>query len=137
MNHAKVQVLLQVRDQEMVPVTQMTVRFKMREKDKFATISWKWFFLECAEKGGQSAGSCAAGFGTCCVFATSTCGSDIVHNSSYVRNEGFPTSINGAHSCMFTIKKCDARKCQYLHKELCHNFYQKKFICLNIWFFQL
>lgn len=66
---------------------------------------------ECAEKGGQSAGSCAAGFGTCCVFATSKCGSDIVHNSSYVRNEGFPSSINGAHSCMFTIKKCDAQVC--------------------------
>ena len=89
------------------------------------------YLTECAEKGGQSAGSCAAGFGTCCVFATSKCGSDIVHNSSYVRNEGFPSSINGAHSCMFTIKKCDAREYFYLFfSEKSGRIFHK---CLHFW----
>ena len=55
-----------------------------REID-FTKKNKMYFFLECSELGGSSAGSCASGFGVCCLFATSTCGSTVSHNCSYVR----------------------------------------------------
>jgi len=70
---------------------------------------------ECDEKGGVASGSCAMGFGTCCLFTFQTCGTDVKQNCSYVRNEGFPTLIGGASStastCNYKIEKCDPKVC--------------------------
>jgi len=70
---------------------------------------------ECDEKGGVASGSCAMGFGTCCLFTYQTCGTDVKQNCSYVRNEGFPTLIGGASStastCNYKIEKCDPKVC--------------------------
>ena len=40
---------------------------------------------ECSSKGGTAAGSCAAGFGVCCVFLVSNSGSTITQNCTYIR----------------------------------------------------
>merc|ERR1739846_96730 len=71
---------------------------------------------ECDEKGGVAAGSCAMGFGTCCLFTYQTCGTDVKQNCSYVRNEGFPTLLGGgasstASTCNYKIEKCDPKVC--------------------------
>merc|ERR1712018_1019228 len=70
---------------------------------------------ECDEKGGVAAGSCAMGFGTCCLFTYQTCGTDVKQNCSYVRNEGFPTLLGGASAtastCNYKIEKCDPKVC--------------------------
>ncbi len=57
----------------------------------------------------MAAGSCAMGFGTCCIFTTSNCGDSVDQNCTYVRNDGFPSSITGQSTCSYTIKKCDPR----------------------------
>merc|ERR1712165_506101 len=71
---------------------------------------------ECDEKGGVASGSCAMGFGTCCLFTFQTCGTDVKQNCSYVRNEGFPTLLGGgasptASTCNYKIEKCDPKVC--------------------------
>jgi len=69
---------------------------------------------ECGSRGGAAAGSCAAGFGVCCIVSTSTCGSTISNNISYIRNPGYPSSYSptNAETCTFTIRKCSDGICQ-------------------------
>merc|ERR1711997_309374 len=38
---------------------------------------------ECSDKSGTSSGSCADGFGVCCTFVISTCGSTTSENNTY------------------------------------------------------
>merc|ERR1712012_807003 len=51
---------------------------------------------ECSDKGGKQSGSCASGFGVCCLFTKETCGDDINQNQTYIRNEDFPTALSAA-----------------------------------------
>ena len=43
------------------------------------------FPIECSERSGAASGTCAAGFGVCCVFLTSSCGSTVKENCTYIR----------------------------------------------------
>merc|ERR1711944_332627 len=67
---------------------------------------------ECSEKGGTAAGGCAMGFGTCCLFAV-TCDGDVKENCTYIRNENFPTQLDGdsIDECSFEIEKCTEEVC--------------------------
>ena len=47
-------------------------------------FSFFWF-SECIDRKGSASGSCAAGFGVCCVFLTSSCGSTVSENCTYIR----------------------------------------------------
>jgi len=69
---------------------------------------------ECSDKGGKQSGSCASGFGVCCLFTKETCGDDINQNQTYIRNEDFPTALSGASlsACSFTVNKCDSEICR-------------------------
>merc|ERR1719445_2284648 len=69
---------------------------------------------ECTTKGGSADGNCAAGFGVCCVITTSTCGSTISTNTTYIRNPNYPSSYTAtsAGTCAFTIKKVSDDVCQ-------------------------
>merc|ERR1711874_61948 len=69
---------------------------------------------ECSGRSGTASGSCAAGFGVCCVVTTSTCGSTLSSNISYIRNPGYPSSYTPTSSgtCTFTINKCSDNICQ-------------------------
>ena len=61
---------------------------------------------ECGSRGGAASGSCAAGFGVCCVISTTTCGSTISTNTTYIRNPGYPSSYTAtAGSCQYTFNK--------------------------------
>ncbi|XP_026473443.1 uncharacterized protein LOC113377363 isoform X2 [Ctenocephalides felis] len=44
---------------------------------------------ECRIQGGTARGSCALGFGVCCVF-TATCGGEVANNITYIVSPGFP-----------------------------------------------
>ena len=69
---------------------------------------------ECSSKSGTASGSCALGFGVCCVISTSTCGSSVSTNTTYISNPGYPNSITPAStgSCSFTINKAFDDVCQ-------------------------
>jgi len=69
---------------------------------------------ECTTKGGASTGNCAAGFGVCCVVQTSTCGSTVSANSTYIRNPGYPSTYtpSNAGTCTYTINKANDDVCQ-------------------------
>ena len=69
---------------------------------------------ECNSRGGAASGSCAAGFGVCCVISSTTCGSTISTNTSYIRNPGYPSTYtpSNAGSCTFTIRKVSDNICQ-------------------------
>ena len=69
---------------------------------------------ECSSRGGSADGNCAAGFGVCCVISTSTCGSSVSTNTTYIRNPGYPSSYTptNAGTCTFTIRKVSDDICQ-------------------------
>ncbi|XP_059089773.1 uncharacterized protein LOC131885674 isoform X2 [Tigriopus californicus] len=64
---------------------------------------------ECASKGGSSAGTCAQGFGVCCIF-TLSCGGSTSENCTYLveASSSNPTS----DPCTFTICKCSSNICR-------------------------
>merc|ERR1719350_739303 len=53
---------------------------------------------ECSAKGGSADGNCAAGFGVCCVIYTSTCGTAVSTNTTYIRNPGYPSSYTASNT---------------------------------------
>jgi len=69
---------------------------------------------ECSSAGGSSDGNCAAGFGVCCVIYTSTCGTSISTNTTYIRNPNYPSSYTPSTtgSCSYTINKVSSDICQ-------------------------
>ena len=66
---------------------------------------------ECTKKGGQASGSCASGFGVCCLF-TKNCGAMTNQNNSLFQNNGFPSTYDNVGSCQLTVNKCDSGVCQ-------------------------
>ena len=66
---------------------------------------------ECRSKSGTRLGTCAAGFGTCCLIAASTCGSTVSDNCTYVRNPGYPSSYDGSSACSFVIQQISSTIC--------------------------
>merc|ERR1712079_633570 len=69
---------------------------------------------ECTSKGGSADGNCAAGFGVCCVIYTTTCGSSLSTNTTYIRNPNYPSSYTPSTTgtCAFTISKISDNVCQ-------------------------
>merc|ERR1719410_2560411 len=78
------------------------------------TIGTCFTSSECSSKSGTAEGSCAAGFGVCCVISTSTCGSTVSTNNTYIRNPGYPSSWTPSTTgtCTNTIKKMSDDICQ-------------------------
>jgi len=67
---------------------------------------------ECTNKGGSADGNCAAGFGVCCTFTVSTCGSTISNNCSYIENPTYPTTYSTAGSCAYSVTPISSDICQ-------------------------
>jgi len=69
---------------------------------------------ECSAKGGSADGNCAAGFGVCCVIYSTTCGTAISTNTTYIRNPGYPSSYtaSSASTCTYTFSKESDDVCQ-------------------------
>lgn len=64
---------------------------------------------ECSDKSGTSSGSCADGFGVCCTFVISTCGSSSSENNTYWKS---PSSITEGDSCDLTVCPLSTDICQ-------------------------
>jgi len=76
------------------------------------TLGTCYSSTECSSNGGTAYGSCAAGFGVCCVFSTSTCGTTISKNCTYITNPGFPSGYTTTGTCTFTVSKMSSEICQ-------------------------
>merc|ERR1711981_1433880 len=67
---------------------------------------------ECGSKSGTSDGNCAAGFGVCCTFTVSTCGSSVTKNRTYIQNPSYPTTYTTTGSCSYTVTPINSEICQ-------------------------
>jgi len=63
---------------------------------------------ECSVKGGTTDGSCAAGFGVCCVFSLA-CGGSASQNQTYLVQSSVTTLTN---PCSYTICPCSSNICR-------------------------
>merc|ERR1719264_1474831 len=67
---------------------------------------------ESSSEAGVASGSCASGFGVCCVFTLSVCGEAVTENNTYVQSENYPAAAP-AGMCMYDLNKCDSNICQF------------------------
>jgi len=67
---------------------------------------------ECTSKGGTASGTCAEGFGVCCIFTLSESGSTVSEDNTYIQNPGYPAGAP-VGMYMYNLGKCDAGVCQY------------------------
>jgi len=70
---------------------------------------------ECSSRGGTSQGSCAAGFGVCCIFTYSATGSVVSQNVSYIVNPNYPSNYaptTTPNTVTYTIEKCSCDVCR-------------------------
>ena len=72
---------------------------------------------ECSSLGGSSSGSCASGFGVCCVF-TLSCGSRTNANTSYAIINSFNTATD-RDPCTYTYCRCSADVCKLRSSSHC------------------
>jgi len=63
---------------------------------------------ECSNKGGNSTGSCADGYGVCCAFELG-CGGVIAENNTYMINTGATTQTG---ACTYEICPCNTDICR-------------------------
>lgn len=63
---------------------------------------------ECSDKGGATSGSCASGFGVCCIFSLS-CGQSAAENNTYLV---YAASSTGSTSCGYEICPCSSNICR-------------------------
>jgi len=67
---------------------------------------------ECTSKGGTVDGNCASGFGVCCYFLVSACGSSFSENCTYIQNPGWSGAYTTTATCSYTFKPKSANICQ-------------------------
>jgi len=67
---------------------------------------------ECTSKGGSADGNCAAGFGACCTFTLSTCGTTVSQNITYIQNPSYPTGYTTTGTCTFSVTPLNTDICQ-------------------------
>jgi len=68
--------------------------------------------VECQNKGGISSGSCAGGFGVCCLFTVNSSPYTISENCTYIQNPSFPSVYSDTGAITYTINKCSSDVCQ-------------------------
>ncbi|KAF0304047.1 hypothetical protein FJT64_002829 [Amphibalanus amphitrite] len=66
---------------------------------------------ECSRLGGVEEGTCAQGYGVCCVVMKS-CGDTTNVNNTYFVNENYPSSYDGTGSCQLQVTKANSNICQ-------------------------
>ena len=60
---------------------------------------------------GVPSGSCASGFGVCCVTTKNSCGSTIDQNCTYLVNPGYPGVYEENGMWEYTVKRCSSDIC--------------------------
>lgn len=66
---------------------------------------------DCDSQGGIKSGTCASGFGVCCLFSSS-CGGVTSINGTYFQSAGYPSTYDSVGSCQLTVNKCAESVCQ-------------------------
>jgi len=66
---------------------------------------------ECSEIGGTADGTCASGFGVCCVLQYN-CGSKTNYNSTYFLNNNYPSTFDTIGQCSISVEKVSTDVCQ-------------------------
>ena len=68
---------------------------------------------QCNARGGIILGTCAQGFGSCCVLYVSDCPSDnFQFNMTYIVNPGYPATTQTAGTCRYTLPKVSSDICR-------------------------
>jgi len=68
---------------------------------------------ECSSGSGTVFGTCASGFGTCCVFKVSATKSEVTKNLTYITNPGFPSAYaTDVAGTTYTINKVNSDVCR-------------------------
>merc|ERR1711884_902288 len=70
---------------------------------------------ECGDRGGTTSGSCAAGFGVCCIYTYSATGSVITQNVTYIVNPSYPSNYaptTTPATISYTIQKTSCDVCR-------------------------
>ena len=52
------------------------------------------------------------GFGVCCTFLATTCGSSVAQNCTYIQSPGYPSAYTTAGTCKYSIYPLSADICQ-------------------------
>jgi len=66
---------------------------------------------DCIKQGGVRSGTCASGFGVCCLF-TKTCGDVTAINGTFFQSDGYPSTFDSVGSCQLTVNKASSDVCQ-------------------------
>ena len=66
----------------------------------------------CHLQSGQAEGSCASGFGTCCVMRLITCGGVVTTNVTQLQNPSFPATYSVPGTCVYLVKRQTENICQ-------------------------
>lgn len=66
---------------------------------------------ECSARGGRVSGTCATGFGACCLITTTSCGGTISYNNTYITNPEYPAASTTAQTCTWTVPKITSDVC--------------------------
>ena len=61
---------------------------------------------------GISEGSCASGFGVCCVMRLLTCGGVVTTNTTQLQNPSFPAYYSVGGTCVYLVKRQSDNICQ-------------------------
>ncbi|XP_012279434.1 uncharacterized protein LOC105699195 [Orussus abietinus] len=67
---------------------------------------------ECSQRKGSASGTCANGYGVCCVV-TVTCGQSTSDNNTYFVNTNHPSPTETSESCQLTLIKSHPDVCQF------------------------
>jgi len=66
---------------------------------------------ECNSKSGTADGNCASGFGVCCTFLKSACGSTVTNNCTYITNPSYPSSYTTTTECAYSVTPLSSDIC--------------------------
>ncbi|XP_023335594.1 uncharacterized protein LOC111706787 isoform X2 [Eurytemora carolleeae] len=66
---------------------------------------------DCVNQGGTPSGTCASGFGVCCLV-TATCGGSTNVNGTYFHSIDYPSTFDSVGSCQLTVNKQADSVCQ-------------------------
>merc|ERR1719362_1489130 len=95
------------RDSKVLPIFQV-VRFPNDICSGTSRNGTCYTAEECSTKGGTNDGTCASGFGVCCIFALS-CGGSASENQTYLVQSSVTTLTS---PCSYTVCKCSTNICR-------------------------
>merc|ERR1712066_1221443 len=103
----KEKITSEIRDGKILPIFQV-VKFPNDVCEGSSRNGTCYTAEECSTKGGSNDGSCASGFGVCCVFALS-CGGSASENLTYIVQSSVTTLTS---PCTYTICPCSTNICR-------------------------